>query len=91
MKSSRKGDGPALYTRLPMLRAERRMSRKELSGLVEVHSQTIGYIERGEYSPSLELGIKIAAVFNLPVAAMFSLKLFETLGAAAVTGEKSVT
>ena len=85
-KSDRIGGGPSVYTRLPMLRAERGLSRKTLAEQVGVHYQTIGYIERGEYSPSLELGLKIAAVFNLPVDAVFSLKPFSTLDASALTG-----
>lgn len=85
-KSDRNGDGPVVYTRLPMLRAERGISRKALAEQVGVHYQTIGYIERGEYSPSLELGLKIAAVFSLPVEAVFSLEPFSTLDAAALTG-----
>ena len=86
MKSSRKGDGPAIYTRLPMLRADRGISRKALAEQVGVHLQTIGYIERGEYTPSLELGLKIARVFELPVEAIFSLEPFAALDADALTG-----
>ncbi len=85
-KSSRNGDRPALYTRLPMLRAERGISRKELAERVGVHVQTIGYIERGEYSPSLDLGFRIAAVFELPIEAIFSPQPFATLDASALTG-----
>jgi putative transcriptional regulator len=85
MKSSRKNDGPPVYTRLPVLRAERGVSRRELAERVGVHPQTIGYIERGEYSPSLELGLKIAAEFRLPVEAIFSLQPFAPLSANAWT------
>ena len=34
--------------------------------------QTIGYIERGEYNPSLELGLTMAVYIGVPVEAMFS-------------------
>lgn len=85
MKSSRKKGDIVIHTRLPMLRAERSISRNALAELVEVHPQTIGYIERGEYSPSLELGMKIANVFELPIEAIFSLEPFATLDAAALT------
>lgn len=86
MKSSRKGKGPVIHTRLPMLRAERGISRKALAEQVGVHIQTVGYIERGEYSPSMELGLKIARVFGLPVEAIFSLEPFATLDADALSG-----
>ncbi len=68
-----------LHTRLPMLRAERGMSRRELADALGVHYQTIGYIERGEYMPSMEIGLKAAALFALPVEAIFSLDPFPTL------------
>ncbi len=85
MSSSRKGDGPRIHTRLPMLRVERDISRKQLAEQVGVHLQTIGYIERGEYTPSLELGLKIAHVLGLPVEAIFSLEPFAPLDADALT------
>jgi putative transcriptional regulator len=36
-----------------------------------VRFQAIGYIERGEYDPSLELGLQLAAFFGDPVEAIF--------------------
>jgi len=68
-----------IYNRLTMLRVERRLSRKEVAAAVEVNPQTIGYLERGEYSPSLELALKLAALFHLSVEHIFSLTEFEPL------------
>jgi DNA-binding XRE family transcriptional regulator len=45
-----------------------------------VHYQTIGYLERGEYSPSLHLALRIAAYFDVSVEVVFSLKPFKRLG-----------
>ena len=73
------GDGPALHNRLAMLRSERGLSRRALADAVGVHYQTIGYLERGEYSPSLLLALKITQVFDLPVEAVFSLTPFRPL------------
>lgn len=70
-----------IYTRLPVLRAERGLSRKELAEAVGVHYQTIGYLERGEYNPSLVMALNIADVFDLPVGAVFSLSPFPSLSA----------
>jgi DNA-binding XRE family transcriptional regulator len=53
-----------VYNRVAMLRAERRISRRELAEAPGVHYQTIGYLERGEYSPSLHLALRIAQSFN---------------------------
>ena len=63
---------PRLYNRLAVLRAERGLSRQELADSVDVNYQTIGYLERGEYNPSLELAFKIAELFGVPIEAVFS-------------------
>jgi DNA-binding XRE family transcriptional regulator len=64
-----------------MFRAERGMSRRELAQMVGVNPQTIGFLERGEYGPSLVLALKIAAVFEVPVETIFALAPFQPLGA----------
>ncbi|MFM2159950.1 MAG: hypothetical protein RLY39_481, partial [Actinomycetota bacterium] len=40
---------------------------------VGVHYQTIGYLEREEYSPSLVLALRIAKSLNKEVSELFSL------------------
>jgi putative transcriptional regulator len=85
MKPEDLGSGPRFFTRLPMLRTERGISRKQLAEALGVHYQTIGYIERAEYSPSLELVLRIAAYFGLPVEAIFSMQQFPPLSASALT------
>lgn len=72
----------AVYNRIAMLRAERRISRRELADALGVHYQTIGYLERGEYSPSLYLALRIAGYFEVPVEVIFSVEPFPRLGAA---------
>src|SRR5690606_39184596 len=47
---------------------------------LEVHYQTIGYLERGECSPSLELALRIAEYFEVPLEVVFSLRPFPRLG-----------
>jgi DNA-binding XRE family transcriptional regulator len=47
-----------IYNRIAMLRAERGISRRELADALGVHYQTVGYLERGEYSPSLYLALR---------------------------------
>jgi DNA-binding XRE family transcriptional regulator len=61
-----------LYNRVAVLRAERGLSRQQLADAVGVNYQTIGYIERGEYNPSLDLALRLAEFFTLPVEAIFS-------------------
>ena len=73
-------DNETLHNRLALFRAEAGLSRKELAEQVGVNPQTIGYLERGDYAPSVELALKLAAVFKAPVEALFSLKPFAPLG-----------
>jgi len=63
---------PVLHNRLAVLRAERGLTRQELADALSVNYQTIGYLERGEYNPSLDLAMRIAEHFGLPVEAIFS-------------------
>ncbi|MGW4394760.1 helix-turn-helix transcriptional regulator [Amycolatopsis nivea] len=72
MSPVRRGKVLPIHNRLPVLRAERGMSRAELAEAVEVNPQTIGALERGDHYPSLDLALRICAVFGLPVEAVFS-------------------
>jgi putative transcriptional regulator len=62
-----------------MMRAERGVSRRALAEHIGVNPQTIGYIERGDYSPSLVLALKMAEFFAVPVEVLFALTPFEPL------------
>ncbi len=64
-----------------MFRAEQGVSRRELAEAVGVNNQTIGYLERGDYKPSLELALKIAQFFRVNVEMIFSLTRFEPISA----------
>jgi len=72
-----------IYNRIAMLRAERGISRRQLADALGVHYQTIGYLERGEYSPSLHLALRLAEYFGVAVEVVFSIKPFPRLGEAA--------
>ncbi|WP_342469422.1 helix-turn-helix transcriptional regulator [Promicromonospora iranensis] len=69
-----------VHNRIAMLRAERGVSRRELAEALGVHYQTIGYLERGEYSPSLHLALRIAEYFGVAVEVVFSTTPFKRLG-----------
>lgn len=71
--------GDKLYNRIAVLRAERGLSRQDLAEALEVNYQTIGFLERGDYNPSLALAFQIAAYFNLPIEAVFSPQPFRPL------------
>ena len=65
-----------VHNRIALLRAEQGVSRRDLATALGVHYQTVGYLERGENSPSLDLALRIAAFFGVPVEAVFSLTPF---------------
>lgn len=69
----------SLHNRLSVFRAECGLSRRELAEAVGVNHQTIGYLERGDYKPSLELAMKIARHFGVAVEMLFSLERFEPI------------
>lgn len=69
-----------VHNRIAMLRAERGISRRELAEALGVHYQTVGYLERGEYSPSLYLALRIAQYFGVAVEVVFSTTPFKRLG-----------
>ena len=71
-----------IYNRIAVFRAETGMSRKALAEKVGVNPQTIGFLERGDYSPSLELALNIAQVFKVPVEVLFSFKPFPSVAEA---------
>lgn len=73
-------DTSPLHNRIAVLRVDRGISRRELAQALGVHYQTVGYLERGEYSPSLLLALQIAEFFELPVEAVFSRSPFPPVG-----------
>jgi putative transcriptional regulator len=68
-----------LYNRIAVLRTERGISRQDLADAVGVNYQTIGFLERGAYGPSLKLAFSIAEYFSLPIEAIFSTRPFRPL------------
>lgn len=60
-----------LYNKLKENRARMGINQQELGALVGASRQTISLIERGDYSPSVTLAIKIARVFGKSVDEVF--------------------
>jgi DNA-binding XRE family transcriptional regulator len=78
-------NGDSVHNRIAMLRVERGISRRDLAEALGVHYQTIGYLERGEYSPSLNLALRIAGYFDVPVEVVFSTAPFARIGSETAT------
>lgn len=66
-----------VYNRIEEARTALGLSRQELADKVGVHYQTIGYLEREEYSPSLVLALRISSVLNQEISQLFSLAPFK--------------
>jgi len=70
-----KQDKDQLENYVESFRTKRELSRQELADLVGVHYQTMSYIERGEYAPTLALALRLAAALNCKVEQLFKLKV----------------
>jgi DNA-binding XRE family transcriptional regulator len=72
MTNDKVSSQPKLFNRVAVLRVERGQSRQELAESLGVNYQTVGYLERGDYNPSLELAFRLSEHFGLPIEAIFS-------------------
>lgn len=66
-----------LKNRLKELRARDRVNQTEMANLAGVSRQTISLIERGEYTPSVIIAMKIAQIFHEPLENVFRLEEIE--------------
>ena len=61
-----------LYNRLKEYRARLGVNQQELGRMAGVSRQTISQIERGDYSPSVSLALKLAKICNVTVEDIFT-------------------
>jgi putative transcriptional regulator len=60
-----------MNNRIKELRARQDLSQLELARLVGVRRETIVFLEKGKYNPSLRLAHNIAKYFHLPIEKVF--------------------
>ena len=60
-----------LKNHLKEYRAKKNINQQELGSMVDASRQTISLIERGDYSPSVTLALKIARYFGVRVEDIF--------------------
>lgn len=60
------------HNRVKTYRVDRGLSRRELADRVEVHPQTIGAIERGQFNPTIEVALRLGEVLGVGLDALFS-------------------
>ena len=61
-----------MKTRIKQLRVGKALTQQQLADLVGVRRETIVFLERGRYVPSLKLAHDVARVFELPIEDVFS-------------------
>lgn len=59
---------------LKVLRAMQNITQGDLAKALQVSRQTVSAVEKGKYSPSLKLGLKIAHFFKEPLEEIFWLE-----------------
>lgn len=57
--------------RIRELRARNRITQAELAHIVGVRRETIVFLEKGKYNPSLQLAYDISQVFNQKIEEVF--------------------
>lgn len=67
-----------LTNRLKEHRARLGVNQQQLGSLAGVSRQTISQIERGDYSPSVTLALKLAKIFGVRVEDIFTYQEDET-------------
>jgi putative transcriptional regulator len=60
-----------MNNRIKELRARDGITQNDLAKLVEVRRETIVFLEKGKYNPSLKLAYTIAQVFKLSIEEVF--------------------
>jgi len=63
-----------LRNRVRELRARFNLTQGDLAKEMGVTRQTVGFIEKGDYAPSITLVLKMAEVFNVSVEEIFWLE-----------------
>ena len=61
-----------MKTRMRDLREEQGLTQEALAEKVDVTRQTILFMEKGKYNPSLRLAWRISAVLGRPIEEIFS-------------------
>lgn len=61
-----------MKTQVKEIRAEREITQESLASAVDATRQTILFLEKGKYNPSLRLAWRISRVLGRPIEDIFS-------------------
>ncbi|MBM7572651.1 MULTISPECIES: helix-turn-helix transcriptional regulator [Bacillaceae] len=68
-----------IKNQLPVLRAKKGYSQKDVAEKVGVSRQTIASLEKNKYNPSLKLAYELALLFEVELQEVFQYQLKEEL------------
>ncbi len=60
-----------MTNRIKELRARENLTQLDLAKLVDVRRETIVFLEKGKYNPSLKLAYEISRIFKLQIEEVF--------------------
>jgi putative transcriptional regulator len=60
-----------MYNQIKELRAKFNLTQDDLANKVGVRRETIVFLEKGKYNPSLKLAYEISVVFKLKIEEVF--------------------
>ena len=60
-----------MKTRIKKFRKEKNLTQKELAEMVDVRRETIVFLEKGRYNPSLELAHRVAEALGSSIEELF--------------------
>lgn len=60
-----------MKNRMKELRARDNITQAQLANMVGVRRETIVFLEKGKYNPSLSLAYAVAQVFNMSIEEVF--------------------
>lgn len=60
-----------MKNRIKELRAKFNMTQEDLARKVEVRRETIVFLEKGKYNPSLKLAYQVAKALKVPIDELF--------------------
>ncbi len=60
-----------MTNRIKEFRARENLTQQDLAQLVDVRRETIVFLEKGKYNPSLKLAYDISKVFKLKIEEVF--------------------
>ena len=62
-----------IKTKIKQYRVIKNLTQQELANLVQVRRETIVFLEKGKYNPSLKLGVLISRVLEVPIEELFDI------------------